>query len=241
MKDVSKLALDEKTVPDGFVREIFSQADDYKEISRGKRCQSGAGKDFTQTMKNVFERYAASADAECNKVEVTKQQFLDDLKKENAVFAAKLTPLLSWVDKITVEGDVVDFHFDCKREKDKPQWLKEGTLAADISTHGLFIPEHLRCRFVTVDGKTQITGLKGLEIPVTVTDVPIKIDRIALRSARISVVGDRLCFEIKAKNPAPFLGKFLPRERQRPDPIPSVVFVDAEGNLEMYETWRKPE
>ncbi len=241
MREFNESASHKRTVADGFVREIFSQADEYKEFSRGKGCHSSAGKDYTETLKNVFDRYAPAPDSECKKVVVDKQQFLDDLKKENATFAAKLTPLLSWVDKITVDGDVIDMHFNCEREKDKPQWLREGTLAADISTHGLFIPEHLRFRFVTVDGKTHMTGLKGLEIPVTVTDVPINIDKIALRSARISVVGDRLCFEIQAKNPAPFLGKFLPKHRQRPDPIPSVVYVDDEGKLEMRETWRKPE
>lgn len=238
MKEFEELAFESKPRSLGITRELLSQAQEYQELTRRKEVASNSP-DLTDKMMQVLIRLAESQRQGGEKVDVTKDDFLKELGKENRSFAAKLAPLLSWVDKISVKDDLVELHFNCTREKDKPQWLREGTLADDITTHGLFLPEVLRCRFAEKNGKTVLTGLKGLEIPVTISDIPIKIDKITVQSIRLSLSGDRLRIDVEAKNPAPMLQHLLKPEKHRPNPIPSVVFVDDKGNLEMYETWRK--
>jgi hypothetical protein len=248
MKEFEELAFDTSRRSPGITGELMSQAREYQELVRRKEASASASVDLTDRMKQVVFRLAelhGHDRSNCEKVDFSKDDFLAELGKENSLFATKLKPVLSWVDKISVNGDIVELHFNfpaekdkCKHEKDKPQWLREGRLAKDITTHGLFLPEVLRFRFSEINGKTVMTGLKGLVIPVTVSDVPIKIDKIVVESVRLSLSGDRLHFEVETKNPAPFLGRLLKEERRRPNPVPSEVFVDDKGNLEMRETWK---
>lgn len=245
MKEVDELFGKSRTMSEGIDRELCGQADQYMEIARLREASS-SGNDGTSAIRRALRECAGydndiydSKDRQVT--EVTVSDFLKELAKENSVLSTKLKPLLSWVDSIGVNGEDIEFRYDrhggdCKG---KPQWLREGVLAADIQTHGVFIPKVLRCRFVEQDGVTRLVGLKGLEISTTVLDVPIRIDRIAVQSLRFSLSGDRLRLDVEAKNPAPFLSKILPAHKRRPNPIPSVVLVDDEGKLEMYETWRK--
>jgi len=250
VREVDELAGQQPLLHEGIHRELLMQADSYHEKHREKcpdkeLIASSASVDSTNSIRKAL-RHCAGFDAtdesiDKGMIEVKVSDFLSELGKTNRTLAEKLSPVLSWVTSIGVKGDNIELRFDCKGEEKegKPQWLREGTLAADIKTHGLFIPKVLRAHFVEQAGKTKLVGLKGLEISATVSDVPINIDRIGLRSTSISVSGERLRFDVEAKNPAPFLSKFLPAHKRRPDPISSVVLVDDQGNLEMYESWKK--
>lgn len=245
MKEVDELVDKQSLLNEGIHRELLRQVCDYREKRLDKEVVAACPSvDCTDIVRQALKHCAgfdkSDAMPEIGMVNISASDLLEELGKTNSALAKRLKPLLSWVTSIGVDGDDIELRFDCKGgdNKGKPQWLREGTLADDIRTHGLFIPKVLRAHFVEDAGKTKLAGLKGLEIPVTVSDVPIKIDRIALRSTRISLSGDRLRLDVESKNPAPFLSKFLPAHKRRPDPVSSVVFVDDEGNLEMYETWK---
>lgn len=241
MREFDELADATQFRSPGITRELYSQADGYMEAVHRKDVAAQAPPaDLTPMLQEVF-LHLVEGESGRDKVIVTKDNFLKELSKENTNFALKLKPVLSWVDKIAINGDNIELMFNVPADngKGQPQWLREGRLAKDIATHGIFVPEVLRCRFSTHAGETALTGFKGLGISTTATGFPINIDRVNIQSIRLSEDGERLRFDVEAKNPAPFLSKFLPREKGRPDPISAVVFLDSKGNLEMRETWQK--
>lgn len=228
---------------DGVARELLRQASEYKKcqdkVSRSEAAASGCNSDLTNVVRQAFHRLAERDEQEAT--EVITQDFLQELSKDNVRLASKLKPVLSWVESIGIHGDDFDLRFNGRGgdRKGQPQWLREAVLAKDIDTHGLYIPKVLHGTFEDRDGKALITGLKGLEIPATVREVPIKIDRVSVKSIQLSLSGDRLRFDVEVRNPAPLFSRLLPPEKRRPNPIPVVVLLDDQGNLEMYESWKK--
>lgn len=239
MREIDNLADSTPIRSQGIARELYSQAEDYRDMIRLKEALSQPlPTNLTESLQDAFHNCVAESGLD--KVIIDKDEFLKELSKENSSFAVKLKPVLSWVDKIAVSGENIDLMFNVKHDdhKGQPEWLREGRLAPDIATHGIFVPDVLRCRFSTSAGQTVLSGLKGLGISTTATGFPIKIDRVNIQSMRLSIDGEKLRFDVEAKNPAPFLSKFLSREKGRPDPISAVVLLDSKGNLEMRETWQ---
>jgi hypothetical protein len=229
------------TLPEGLSL-VGLEKEDTAVMSGSEAPQNDMGSIF-QTLEQV-KTDCLERNGDCSKKDVliAKDDFLKELAKNNKGLAEKLTPVLSWVSEIHLKPKKVELLFmeDKFDTKKGPEWKRDAVLAPDIDTKGLYLKRRVECGVEENDAGVRLTNLDGLQIALHVKDIPwvpfpLHLDKTEVLSLSLSQSGEDLKFDVGAKNPAPILDKFLPKERQRPNIIHVEIYLNKQGELRMKE------